>query len=174
MGTYNTATGVVLWYDKDNERGELLSLKDGEIIWQKTYAAPYEMNSAAYAHGKGPKSTPLIHRGRLYTLGISGIFSCFDLQSGSLQWRFDSKGEFDQTSPLYGTAMSPIADGSLVVAHLGGEDDGALRAFDGETGRVIWNWRGDGPGYASPVLVELEDVRQLVTQSQDNILGIAL
>jgi len=151
-----------------------LSFKSGEIIWQKSYPAPYKMNSAAYAHGKGPKSTPLVHGGRLYTLGISGILSCFDLRSGTLLWRQDTTGEFDQTSPLYGTAMSPIAAGELVIAHLGGEGDGALRAFDSATGKVIWNWNGDGPGYASPVLVNLEGVQQLVTQSQENIIGIAL
>jgi outer membrane protein assembly factor BamB len=158
----------------DEEVVTCLNLKNGKIIWQKTYAAPYTMNSAALAHGKGPKSTPLVHQGNLYTLGISGVLSCFDLQSGTLQWRHDFKGVFDQTSPLYGTAMSPLAVENLVIAHVGGENDGALRAFDSKTGEVIWSWSGDGPGYASPVLVELEDVRQLVTQSQEKIVGVAL
>jgi outer membrane protein assembly factor BamB len=151
-----------------------LSFESGEILWQKTYPAPYKMDSAAYAHGKGPKSTPLVHGGRLYTFGISGIFSCFDLQSGTLLWRHDARGEFAQTSPPCGTAMSPIAAGEFVIAHLGGGDEGALRAFDGATGKVIWDWKGDGPGYASPILVNLEGVEQLVTQSQENIVGIAL
>jgi outer membrane protein assembly factor BamB len=158
----------------DDEVVTCLSLTSGEVIWQQSYAAPYKMNSAAYAHGKGPKSTPLAHQGHLYTFGISGLLSCFDLESGRLSWRVNSKDEFDETSPLYGTAMSPVASGDLVVAHLGGENDGALRAFDSETGRVIWSWTGDGPGYASPLLVTLEGVQQVVTQSQDNIIGIDL
>lgn len=151
-----------------------VDLKTGEIIWRQRYATPYTMNSAAYSHGKGPKSTPVVHQGRLYTLGISGTLSCFDLQSGSVQWQQQFSKAFRHTSPLYGAAMSPLAVGNLVIAHVGGEDDGALRAFDSGTGRVEWSWNGDGPGYSSPVLVELEGVRQLVTQSQENIVSVAL
>jgi len=46
----------------------------------------------------------------------------------------------------------------MVVAHVGGEDDGALRAFNAATGRLIWSWNGDGPGYASPIIGEFEGV----------------
>lgn len=158
----------------ENEVVSCLDLHDGQMIWRRTYPAPYTMNSAAYAHGKGPKSTPVIHRGNLYTLGISGILSCFDLESGSLRWQHDFKGVFDRTSPLYGAAMSPLAVEGLVVAHVGGEGDGALTAFDAGTGESIWSWTGDGPGYASPILVEIDGVRQLVTQSQEKIVGVAL
>jgi len=50
-----------------------LALETGKTIWRQSYAAPYEMNSAARGHGKGPKSTPVLDGGRLYTFGISGI-----------------------------------------------------------------------------------------------------
>jgi outer membrane protein assembly factor BamB len=58
-----------------------------------------------------------------------------------------------------------------VIAHVGGQDDGALTAFDAETGEVRWQWTGDGPAYASPIIVSLGGVRQVVTETQSNVAG---
>jgi outer membrane protein assembly factor BamB len=149
-------------------------LSSGETLWQTKYPAPYKMSSAAINHGKGPKSTPVIHQGKLVTLGISGILSCFDLESGKSLWSHNFSGVFEKTSPLYGTAMSPIVVGDRVIAHVGGDDHGALRAYSLDSGKLIWSWDEDGPGYASPVLANLEGVEQIVTQSQEKIIGISL
>jgi outer membrane protein assembly factor BamB len=69
--------------------------------------------------------------------------------------------------------MSPVVDGSRVIAHVGGHDDGALVALDTATGSVAWSWKGDGPGYASPVVATLGGVRQVITQSQNALVGVA-
>ena len=53
-----------------------------DILWKQSYPAPYRMNSAATSHGKGPKSTPVVAKGKLYTFGISGILSSFDAATG--------------------------------------------------------------------------------------------
>jgi outer membrane protein assembly factor BamB len=151
-----------------------LALMTGQEVWKQHYPAPYEMNPAARAHGEGPKSTPLYHDGSLYTLGINGVLSCFDGRSGRVRWRNDFSRQFKTTSPLYGTAMSPVAANDLVIAHVGGHEDGALTAFDAKTGRVRWRWAGDGPAYASPILVTLSGVRQVVTQTQKACVGIAM
>lgn len=158
----------------DDEVVSSFKLSSGETIWQTKYPAPYKMSSAAMSHGKGPKSTPVIHHGKLVTLGISGILSCFDLESGKNLWSHDFSGVFEKTSPLYGTAMSPIVVGNRVIAHVGGNDQGALRAYSLDSGKLIWSWDEDGPGYASPVLANLEGVEQIVTQSQEKIIGISL
>ena len=149
-----------------------LDLKSGKILWQTNYAAPYEMNPAAYGHGKGPKSTPLVHGQHLYTLGISGILSAFDRHSGALVWQHNFSAEFKPTAPLYGTATSPIAVDDKLIAYVGGHDQGALRAFDLKTGQRRWSWDGDGPGYTSPIVAEIQRVRQIVTQSQRFNLGL--
>ena len=69
--------------------------------------------------------------------------------------------------------MSPVVDRGLVIAHVGGHDDGALIAFDARTGEVMWRWTGDGPAYASPIVVELGGVRQVVTETQNNIAAVS-
>ena len=69
--------------------------------------------------------------------------------------------------------MSPVVDHGVVIAHVGGHNDGALTAFDGASGEVKWRWTGDGPAYASPMVVELGGVRQVVTETQNNIVSVS-
>ena len=143
-------------------------LDSGKQLWQQGVDAPYTVNPAAAAHGPGPKSTPAIAGGRVFTLGISGIFSAHDLASGKLLWRKNAP----PTPPLYGTASSPIVDGAAVIAFLGGENAGSLTAMDAATGAVKWAWKGDGPGYSSPIIATLAGTRQLIVQSQNKLVGV--
>ncbi len=163
----------VLSRQQDEEVVSCVNLDGGKILWQQKYAAPVKLHSAARSHGNGPKSTPLIHQGRLYTLGISGILSSFDLASGMLVWRKDFSREYKAPWPEYGAAMSPLGDGKTVVAHLGGVEGGALTAFDAGTGDTVWRWDGDGPSYASPIIAEFGGARHIVTQSRQNVIGIS-
>ncbi|HEX8161145.1 MAG TPA: PQQ-binding-like beta-propeller repeat protein [Pyrinomonadaceae bacterium] len=147
-------------------------LATGKQLWRAAYPVAYKMNEAALAHGKGPKSTPVVGGGRLYTLGITGVLSCFDAKAGTLLWRKEFSKEYPATSPLYGTAMSPVLlDGNL-VAHVGGQDKGALTAFDAATGAVKWRYDADGPAYSSPVVATLAGARQLVTYTQKSLVGV--
>jgi len=157
----------------DNEVVRCLELATGKEVWQQSYPAPYEMNPAAQGHGKGPKSTPVYADGRLCTLGISGILSCFDAKTGRVVWRHEFSKNFKTTSPLYGAAMSPVVDNGLLIVHVGGHDDGALVAFDVRTGTVRWRWAGDGPGYSSPIVVNIGGVRQVITQTQKMCVGVS-
>jgi len=140
----------------------------GKVRWTQQYPAPYTMNSAATAHGQGPKSTPLYANGRLYTFGITEALSSFDAETGKLRWRKDLA-----QSPDFGSAMSPILDNGLLIVHVGGTKTGALTAFDADTGAVKWSWDGDSPAYASPIVADLGGVRQVITQSRQNIIGVA-
>ena len=112
---------------------------------------------------------PLFKDGKLYTLGISGIVSAFDTGDGTLLWQHPEP----PVDPLFATAMSPLADGGNVIFHVGGHDQGALTAFDATTGDVTWSWDGDGPAYASPILTDIAGIRQVVTVTQDQIVGVS-
>ena len=145
----------------------------GKELWRTSYPAAYTMNPAATGHGKGPKSTPVVSGGKLFTFGINGVLSCFDAKSGKLNWRKEFSKQYPNTSPLYGTAMSPIVANGLCIVHVGGHDKGALTAFDVETGAVKWANAEDGPAYSSPVLATLAGEAQLVTYTQSNVVGIS-
>jgi outer membrane protein assembly factor BamB len=152
----------------DREVVRALDLDTGREAWRNEYAAPYTMNPAARLHGPGPKSTPVIGGGRVITFGISGILSAYDFATGKLLWRMDAP----PVPPTYGTAMSPVLDGNLLIAHVGGENRGALTAFDAATGAVRWRWSGDGPAYASPVIADIGGTRQIITQTQKSVVAV--
>ena len=148
---------------------QALDAATGKAVWQTRYPAPVTVNPAAKAHGPGPKSTPTFANGRLYTLGMGGIVTAFDAASGKQLWQKPAA----PVQPLYGTAISPLVDRGLVIVHVGGHNQGALTAFDASTGDVKWAWNGDGPSYASPIVADIEGVRQVITLSQENLVGVS-
>ncbi|HEX7316244.1 MAG TPA: PQQ-binding-like beta-propeller repeat protein [Pyrinomonadaceae bacterium] len=168
--------GVVYQHARQGEEEVLLALDaaTGKELWRAgAIAAPYEMNSAATGHGKGPKSTPVVAGGRVYTLGIAGLLSAHDAKTGRLVWRKDFSKQFPVTSPLYGTSMSPVVVGDLLIAHVGGHDKGALTAFDAATGAVKWTYDADGPAYSSPVILTAGGERQVVTFTQKELVAVS-
>ena len=168
------ADGRIYVFARQEDQEVLLALdsKTGKQIWRAAQPIAYEMHQAAKAHGKGPKSTPIIAKNSVCTLGISGVLSCHDLRTGNLKWRHEFSKQYPKTSPLFGTAMSPIVDGNLLIAHVGGHDKGALTAFDIETGEVKWSNDFDGPAYASPIVATLAGTKQVITFTQKNFVGV--
>jgi outer membrane protein assembly factor BamB len=151
---------------------EVLDARDadsGKAIWRMSYPAPFTISPAAARHEKGPKSTPTFADGKLFTLGMTGIVSAFDAATGKRLWQTPPS----QPGPLYHTSMSPLIDRGLAIVHVGSHGRGALTAFDVNTGAVKWHWDGDGPGYGSPIVAEFDGTRQIITMTQDNLVGVS-
>lgn len=159
-------------YTRQHEDEVMMALDaaSGDLVWRTSYPAAFVMSPATRRHGPGPKSTPTFADNRLFTLGMRGAVTAFDADTGRQLWQAPAP----PTQPLYHTAMSPVVDGDLVIIHVGGHDEGALTAFDVATGEVRWSWDGDGPAYGSPVVVELEGTRQVVTFTQENLVGVSV
>jgi len=139
----------------------------GAVRWRTSYAAPYTVDDAAAKHGAGPKASPLLHRGRVYTMGISGIVTAFDAATGARVWQTPAPKE----AAIYGAASSPLGEGDLVILHPG--NYGPLTAFDGATGAVKWT-AGDDGLFTSPIAATLDGVRQVITVTQSAIIGVSL
>jgi outer membrane protein assembly factor BamB len=153
----------------ENETMTALDADSGKVLWQAGYPATFTMNPSTKQHGPGPKSTPIFSGGRLYSIGMTGTVTAWDAASGKTVWQKPGAGP----DMLYTThAFSPLVDGGRVIFHVGGNDKGALTAFDLNTGDVRWSWTGDGPGYASPIVAELGGTRQIITPTQTKIVGV--
>jgi len=156
-------------YDSERKRERVLCLdaSTGRTLWTHDYAAPYEKLS----YGKGPRSTPTVHDGRVYTLGAVGHFHCLEAATGKVLWRHDLERDFQARRPTWGFAASPVIDGRRVIVHAALGQRGCYAAFDRLTGKLIWKGGTDAAGYSTPVLVEHANVRRLIGWTPDHIVS---
>ena len=131
--------------------------------------------------GLGPRATPTIADGVVYTLGATGILNALTLATGELRWRVDLAERFDAPEPEWGFTSSPLVDEDRLLVACGGKDpaDGspaAVVALARDTGETVWA-SGKGPvKYASPARLRLCGVDQIVVfnteiQSFDPVSG---
>ena len=123
-------------------------------------------------HGKGPKSTPALADGRLFTLSIAGILTAWDALSGEQLWQRDYSDRFEKNHLYWGATTSPLLDGERVIVHFGTDGQGALVALDAASGEQVWSTGSDGPSYASPILVDLHGTRQIVGLNEMSLVGV--
>jgi outer membrane protein assembly factor BamB len=161
----------VYQFARKGEREVMMAIdaNSGKVLWETGHTATFTMMPATKQHGPGPKSTPIFFNGRLYSIGMTGIVTAYDAASGKQLWQKPGS----TVVPMFTThSFSPVIDRGLVVFHLGGHDEGALTAFDANTGDQRWSWKGDGPGYGSPVLADFGGTRQIVTITQGKLVGV--
>jgi outer membrane protein assembly factor BamB len=149
------------------------NLADGKLIWEKKYQAEFKKNQYAVQMAKGPNSTPLVMGNRLFTLGVTGILNAWDSATGKPLWTRDFSKIIDTSKLFCGTAASPLAVDGRVVVQVGSDiHGGQILALNPATGATEWEWRGLGPGYASPVLIEVGGAKHLVTMTEGSIVGV--
>ena len=147
-----------------------LNAANGKELWKDKYAAQ-EVTGAARRH-PGPRSSPTVADGRkVVTLGVGGVLSCLDAATGRVVWR---KDPFPKVVPRFFTSFSPIIVDGMVVAHLGGQGNGAIIAFNLYTGDEKWRWADEGPDYGSPVLLTVAGTKQVVAPTEKSIVGISV
>jgi len=153
-----------------------ISLADGKILWQQKYQSTFQKNQYAVEMAKGPHATPLIIGNRLFTLGVTGILNAWDTATGKQLWTRDFSKSIDTSKLFCGTAASPLlVDGRLVVQVGSDLHGGQILGINPATGASEWEWRGPGPGYASPVAIETGETggqQQIVTMTEGSIVGI--
>ena len=170
-----TADGRVFVHSRHDpeEVVSAIDLVSGKVSWEKKYPAPVEKNPYAKQMAKGPYSTPLVTEGRLYTLGTTGVLSAWNASDGSLVWRKDFSASIDTSKLFCGTAMSPVRTNQGIVVHVGDDRGGTVTVFEPATGKEIWSKKIHGPGYASPIEINLHGTSQLVTMTTRSIVGLA-
>jgi outer membrane protein assembly factor BamB len=150
-----------------------IDLATGKVVWQQQYTSEFKKNQYATQMAKGPNSTPLVVGSRLFTLGVTGILTAWNVADGTVAWRNDYSSSIDTSKLFCGTAMSPMFEGGALIVHVGSDvHGGRILALDPVTGKERWSSKGLGPGYASPLAVTIEGVRQIITMTNGSIIGI--
>ena len=143
----------------------------GKEIWSDKYEVP-AISGVDRGHS-GPRSSPTVADGKIFILGVTGIFSCYDIETHKLLWR---KNDFPGAFPRFHTAMSPIVVDNLCIGHFGNATNGAVAAYDIATGEIKWKWpagTGNGPSYASPVVMTISGIKQVIFQTERNVVSLA-
>jgi outer membrane protein assembly factor BamB len=167
------ARGRVYVTDRDGgqERVFCFDAESGEELWVYSYANDY----GNLEFGAGPRATPTVHDGRVYTLGATGTLLCLEADPADRQprvlWRHDLMAEFATEAPRWGVASSPLIEDDLVIVQPGGET-ASVAAFHRLTGQLVWKALNDVGGYSSPVAVTAAGVRQIVCVTGEGIAGL--
>jgi outer membrane protein assembly factor BamB len=130
---------------------------DGELLWKHAEPRSYKISYPA-----GPRATPAVAEGKVYTLGAEGNLHCLDAESGDLVWSKDLKKEYKIEAPMWGFCGHPLVDGQKLICLVGGEGSVAV-AFDKNTGKELWRaLKATEPGYCPPSIIEAGGKRQLL------------
>lgn len=147
-----------------SERVLCLNAADGNILWQHKYVCPYTVSYPA-----GPRATPVVSGGKVYTLGAEGNLFCFDAVTGKIVWSRDFKKDYGIPTPVWGFSAHPLLDGNKLICLVGG-DGSTVAAFDKDNGNELWRaLTAKEPGYCPPMIFEAGGKRQLIVWHPDSV-----
>ncbi len=151
------------------ERVLCLDAASGETVWSHRYPTLY---GDLTGYSNGPRAMPVVHEGRVYTLGAVGHLFCFEAATGKMLWSKDMVAEHKARVPTWGFAASPLVDGDRLIVHAAAVPDGSLIALDRRTGKELWRSLPDPAGYCTPAIYETKAGRLLVLWTPENIRGV--
>jgi outer membrane protein assembly factor BamB len=154
--------------EDEQERVVCLDAGTGKQLWQFTYAALYK----DLDYGSGPRASPTVHGGRVYTLGAVGTALCLDAATGKCLWQRNLTEGLNAAIPTWCLAASPVIWKDLVILHCGARPDGSFVAVDAVTGREIWRACPDPAGYCTPILANAAGMTQLIGWTPENVVGL--
>lgn len=147
------ADGVVYLHtkvkDKDAECVQAFDAKTGQPKWEQTYDKPKFQT----LFGDGPRATPGVHDGKLYTFGITGTLACWDAATGKPVWKTEVLADPKKDNLFFGLSASPLIVGENVVVQGGTGSSKGVKAFDRNTGKPGWTAGSDPASYAAPVFL---------------------
>ena len=130
------------------------NLRTGEAVWRHRDATRFWESNG----GAGPRGTPTLSGGRVYSIGATGVVNVLDANTGAVVWSRNAATEVNAKIPFWGISSSPLVVDDVVIVAAGGK----LAAYDTATGKLRWSGVGSGFSYSSPQLVTIDGVQQVV------------
>ncbi len=161
--------GNLIYTQEQRGEDEVVACYDitsGEPVWRHSDNVRFWESNA----GAGPRGTPTLHDGRVYSLGATGILNVLDATSGSVIWSRDAAKDTGEELPVWGFSGSPLIVDSLVLVTA----SSALIAYNLADGEQRWVGPAGGEGYCSPYLTTIDGVRQVLHLSGKGLTGVSL
>lgn len=154
---------------ESRERVECLEAQSGRRLWQFDYPTDYRDD---FGFDGGPRATPSVWEGRVYTFGAQGVLHCLELESGRKIWSLKTHEEFGVRKGFFGAACSPLVENGRLFLNVGGPGRAGLVAFDARTGRVLWTATDDEASYSSPAMATLGGRRQVLFFTRTGLVSV--
>jgi outer membrane protein assembly factor BamB len=152
-----------------NELVVCYDLATGKIQWSHQDDVRWDPGGSGGLGGVGPRATPTVAGGRVYSVGATGTLNCLEAPTGKLLWSHDTLREENAVQVMWGRACSPIVVGNWIVVSVGGSENNSLVAYDAASGKRVWGAGNRQSSYATPVLATLAGVEQIVVVNQDYV-----
>jgi outer membrane protein assembly factor BamB len=151
------AEGRVILFHRvgDKEVVEALDAATGRGIWSLAYPTHYRDD---FGFDEGPRATPTIAGGRVYTFGAEGALHAINFATGKEIWSSDTQFKFKFNKGFFGAAGAPVLDGDRLLMNIGGAGAG-LVAVDAATGNTLWTATNYEASYSSPVVATIHGAR---------------
>ena len=159
--------GDLLYTQEQRGNDEIVAcyrVSTGEPVWR--HADPvrfYESNG-----GAGPRSTPTIHKDRIYSMGATGLLNALDARTGKKFWATNTSSDTSRDVPYWGISSSPLVVDDVVIVSVGG----TLSGYDLGTGKQRWIGPLHGGSYSSPHLITIEGVPQVLILSAPGAVSV--
>lgn len=151
----------------DQELVTCYQVQTGEIVWSHADPVRWDPGGAGALGYPGPRATPTVHDGKVFTQGATGLFNCLDARTGEVLWSHDTLRKHGASNVIWGKACSPLIVDGMVIVSVGGKQNQSVVAYAMDTGEVVWASGEYQSSYASPVLAEICGVRQIVTVDEN-------
>lgn len=149
------------------ERVLCLEEATGKEIWKHEYPVKYSVS-----YPSGPRCTPSVDGGLVYTLGAEGHLFCFKVDDGTIMWSKQLKQEYQTKAALWGYSAHPLIDGDHLLTLAGGEGSHIV-ALNKLTGKEVWrSSTAREQGYSPPTIFEYADARQLILLKPDSVSSV--
>lgn len=154
--------------DKNEEEVVARDAQTGKEIWRQTY--PRAAFTSLY--GNGPRATPAVVDGRLFTFGITGVLTCWDAATGTRHWQVETLTTFGAKNLFFGASCSPLVEGNTVLVNVGGKGASVV-ALDTASGKTVWKALDDPASYSSPIVFGEGKERQVVFLTQLGVVSLS-
>lgn len=163
------AEGKVIVFHRlgNNETVECLDAATGKRTWVYEYPTAYRDD---FGFDEGPRGTPAIAGGRVYTSGAEGLVHALDFATGKKIWSVDTHKQFQVAKGFFGAAASPLVEDGRLLLTIGGT--AGVAALDAATGKVLWTATKDEAGYAAPVAATIGGERHALFFTRAGLVDV--
>ena len=183
-GTCSIALGRLFQFDRYGDKARLTCMKSetGKELWRFEYPTTYE---DVIGYNNGPRCCPVIDDDRVIIYGAGGMLHCLKVIDGALVWKRDTAKEFGVQQNFFGVGSTPIIEGDLLIAQVGGSPadsppitSGVVKpngtgivAFDKRTGKIKYKIANELASYAGPVVATIGGRRWCFVFARGGLVG---